>query len=133
MSGAFAARRLAVALGVATLAAALLVALLARAVANPVPGGTVPSTLELSLDEPSALKRAGPDLFTATVRAEVTATDTPATLSLGGGGATAPSRRWSEPVAGSPARLQLRVHAAGARSLRNGHELLLVTLMAGGP
>jgi hypothetical protein len=60
---------------------------LARAQGSPVPGGTVPSTLALSLSEPSAFRRHGA-LYTATIRAEATATDTPSKLSLADGEVT---------------------------------------------
>jgi len=49
----------------------------------PVPGGTVPSTLALSLSEPSPFRRIGrSDFFAATIRARVTATDVPTKLSV---------------------------------------------------
>jgi hypothetical protein len=60
---------------------------LAQAQGSPTPGGTVPSTLAVSLSEPSPFRRHG-DLYTATIRAEVTATDTPTSLSLADGEVT---------------------------------------------
>ena len=49
----------ALALAVAVLTASLVLAALARAQASPVPGGSVPSTLSLSLGEPSPFRRVG--------------------------------------------------------------------------
>jgi hypothetical protein len=73
-------------LACAVLAASLLLASLARAQSSPVPGGTVPSTLSLSLGRPSPFRRAGPagrgSVYTSVIRAQVTATDTPVQLSL---------------------------------------------------
>jgi hypothetical protein len=80
------------ALAVAVLGASLVLAALARAQDSPVPGGTVPSTLSLSLSEPSPFRRAGPagrgSAYTSVIRAEVTATDTPVRLSLADGEVT---------------------------------------------
>jgi hypothetical protein len=86
------ARRTALALAVLLLTLAL-AALGARAQGPPVPGGTVPSTLALSLSEASAFKRTGHSgLYTATIRAEVTATDAPTRLSIADGEASAGPR-----------------------------------------
>ena len=124
-------RLLALALASTVLATTLALASLAGAERPPLPGGSVPSTLELSLGEPSLFTRSGPgELFTATIRAEVSATDTPVSLSLGEEEAL---ERWSEPVAGAVARLHLRREAPNARTLRNRLETVVVTLMAGGP
>jgi hypothetical protein len=106
---------------------------LARAAGPPVAGGNVPSTLALSLGEPSPFARAGPDLFTATLRAEVTATDVPVRLSLAEGEAETPLRRWRKPVSGARAQIRLHQKAPSARALRNRRKLLWVTLTAGGP
>jgi hypothetical protein len=69
---------------------------LARAAA-PVPGGEVPSTLALSLSEPGPFKRVGAarrgGLFATTIRAEVTATDVPARLSVADGDSGSGRRR----------------------------------------
>ena len=112
---------------------------LARADGPPV-GGTVESTLELSLGEPSAFKRTGAvpegNVYTATVRAEVTATDAPTRLSVAGGLAGEPGlpvSAWGEPVSGAPARVRLRAVAPNAAALRNRQQLFTVTLTAGGP
>ena len=121
------------ALASATLAATLALATLARA-QSPTPGGTVPSTLELSLGEPSpfrrvATTRGGLKVFAATLRAEVTATDVPTRLSLGFEGP--PLRRWREPLGAESAKLQLRELAPNRNALRN--RTVVVTLTAGGP
>lgn|GEM_PF-2926023 len=112
---------------------------LARAAIPPV-GGEVPSTLELSLGEPGAFRRTGTarrgDVYTATLPAEVTATDAPTSLSVEGGGDagfTRTLRTWSEPVSHGAARVRLRVVAPSARALRNQHRTFVVTLTAGGP
>ena len=129
------ARQGALALALAALAAALTLATLARAEGPPVPGGQVPSTLALSLGEPSPFTRTGTahgqPLFTATIRAEVTATDTPTALSLDE--EEAPLRLWRQPVSGARAKIRLRRSAPDRRALRNHHELLWVTLTAAGP
>jgi hypothetical protein len=146
---------------------------LARAQGSPVPGGTVPSLLGLSLSEPSGFKRLrtshGISLYGSLVRAEVTATDVPIRLSVSDGEASAHRRHghlvngpsvlpaplqvavdhgpfrslgarvapalkfWSEPLAGSAAKIHLRQVAANGHVLRNHHKLLLITLTAGGP
>jgi hypothetical protein len=50
---------------------------------SPVAGGTVPSTVALSLSEPSHFRRIGrSDFFGATIRARATATDVPTKLSV---------------------------------------------------
>jgi len=121
------------ALACAVLATALSLAALARA-QSPTPGGTVPSTLELSLGEPGpfrrvATTRGGLKVFAATLRAEVTATDVPTRLSLGYEGS--PLRVFREPLAAEPAKLQLREIAPNRAALRN--RTVLVTLTAGGP
>lgn len=120
--------------------AALLALLSAQAVAgapargqSPAPGGQVPSTLALSLGEPSPFTRAGPGLFTAKLRAEVTATDTPTKLSLGTGETAAMLRRWRQPVAGARARVTLRREVPDRRVLHSRGGLVWVTLTAGGP
>ena len=112
---------------------------LARAGSPPV-GGTVSSTLELSLGEPSAFRRTGAarrgDVYTATLPAAVTATDAPARLSIRGGGDASfmrTLRSWSEPVSLGAARVRLRTVARSARALRNEDRLFVVTLTAGGP
>jgi len=115
------------------LVATLSLATLARA-QSPTPGGTVPSTLELSLGEPGpfrrvATTRGGLKIFAATLRAEVTATDVPTRLSLGYEGS--PLRVFREPLAAEPAKLQLREIAPNRNVLRN--RTVLVTLTAGGP
>jgi len=122
-----------------------LTALLAGACAlaraqSPVTGGTVPSTLELSLGEASGFKRTGStrrgNVYTATVRAEVTATDAPARLSTGGEGDASlmrSLRSWSEPVSHGVATVRLRAVAPSARALRGRSKLFVVTLTAGGP
>lgn len=111
---------------------------LARAEGLPPLGGTVPSTLELSLGEPSAFRRTGStpagNVYAATVRAEVTATDAPTWLSvLGGASLARPFRSWSAPVTHRAARVRLRAVASSAGELRRRNELFLVTLTAGGP
>jgi len=113
---------------------------LARADGSPPVGGEVPSTLELSLGEPSAFRRMGAarrgDVYTATLPAEVTATDAPTSLSVSGGGDASfmrTLRSWSEPVSHGAARVRLRAIATSARALRNQHRLFVVTLTAGGP
>lgn len=67
-------------------------AVVARGDQSPVPGGTVPSTLGLSLSEPSGFTRvgvaAGGNVYTATIEAEVTSTDAPISLSVADGEAT---------------------------------------------
>jgi len=123
----------------AALAAALCVlaaslALAAIAEGFPTPGGTVPSTLALSLSEPSPFRRvgrtaAGENVYVSTIGAEVTATDTPTRLSLGFEGL--PLRLWREPLASEQAKLRLRETAPDRRALRN--RTAIVTLMAGGP
>ncbi len=86
------ARRASLALAAAVFTAALaLAALTARAEETPVPGGTVPSVLGLSLSEPSGFRRHG-SVYTSVVRAEVTSTDTPAQLSVADGEVTAGPR-----------------------------------------
>ena len=59
---------------------------------SPVPGGSVPSTLSLSLGEPSPFSASAPPaaatLYISVIRAEVTATDAPVRLSLVDGEAT---------------------------------------------
>jgi len=80
------------ALACAILAACLALAALAPA-QSPVPGGTVPSTIELSLGDPTPFTRAGRDVYAATISAEVTATDTPVSLSVADGEATEAPRR----------------------------------------
>ena len=105
------------ALAVAVLAASLLLAALARAQDSPVPGGTVPSTLSLSLSEPSPFRRAGAagrgSAYTSVIRAEVTATDTPVRLSLADGEATRGPRLGH--LVGGPSVLSpaLRAQAGG--------------------
>ncbi len=82
----------ALALAVAVLATSLVLAALARGQGSPVPGGTVPSTLSLSLSQPSPFRRAGSagrgSVYTSVIHAEVTATDTPIRLSLADGEVT---------------------------------------------
>ena len=125
---------LALALALAALAATLTLAALARAGKPPAPGGQVPSTLALSLGEPGPFRRTGSangqPLFTATIRAEVTATDSPTALSLD---EEAPLRLWRQPVSGARAKIRLRETAPDRRALRNHHELLWVTLTAAAP
>ncbi len=79
-------------LAVVVLTATLVFAALSRAQTSPVPGGTVPSTLSLSLGEPSPFQRVGTaghgNVYVSVIRAEVTATDTPVRLSLVDGEAT---------------------------------------------
>jgi len=116
----------------ALLAACLALALPARG-QSPTPGGTVPSTLELSLGEPSPLKRVGgtadgQGVYEATLRAAVTATDAPTRLALD---EEPPLRLWREPLAGATAKLRLREIAPNRAALRN--RTVLVTLTAGGP
>ena len=129
------ARQGALALALAALAATLALAALARAGGPPVPGGQVPSTIALSLGEPSPFTRTGTahgqPLFTATLRAEVTATDAPSRLSLDDG--EAPLRLWRRPVSRAPATIRLRRSAPDRRALRSHRELLWVTLTAAGP
>jgi transposase len=105
-------------LAVVVLTATLVLAALSRAQASPVPGGTVPSTLSLSLGEPSSFKRlgasgSGSGIYVSVIKAEVTATDTPVRLSLVDGEATH-GRRLGHLAAGSsvlsPA---LRAQASG--------------------
>lgn len=79
---------------VPVLAVAVLVAVLALVLARlflatpapaqaPVAGGTVPSTVALSLSEPSHFRRIGrSDFFASTIRASVTSTDVPTKLSV---------------------------------------------------
>jgi hypothetical protein len=121
-------------LAAAVLASALALAALAHAEGGPVAGGAVPSTLALSLSEPSPFRRVGrtadgEDVYVSTIRAEVTATDAPTRLSLGLEGT--PLRLWREPLAGTEAKLRLRRVARSPRALRNS--LAVVTLTAGGP
>jgi hypothetical protein len=79
-------------LAVGILATCLALAAIAHA-QFPTPGGTVPSTLAVSLDEPTPFRRIGrSDFFTATIRARVTATDVPTRLSLIDGAVTAGRR-----------------------------------------
>jgi hypothetical protein len=113
---------------------------LAPAKGSPPVGGAVPSTLALSLDEPSGFKRTRSlereNVYAATVRAEVTATDTPVSLSFTcypGASATQPLRAWSEPIARARAKIRLRQLAPSADALQNRDKLLLVTLAVGGP
>ena len=113
---------------------------LARGAPLPPVGGTVESTLELSLGEPSGFRRTGSvpegNVYTATVRAEVTATDAPTRLSVEGGlggDLGLPVSSWGEPVSHAPARVRLRAVAPSAGALRNRQELFVVTLTAGGP
>lgn len=119
-------------------------ALAARAASPPVPGGSVPSVLSLSLAEPSdfSLVRAtrGENVYGTTVRAEVTATEAPVELTVVDGRyrqlegeVFPPVRRWTEPVTRAVAKVRLRRRAPSARALRNRQELLLFTLTAGGP
>ena len=105
----------------------------ARAAEPPTAGGKVPSTLGLSLSQPSPFTRSARGLFTATLRAEVTATDSPAKLSLTEGQADTLLRSWREPVTGAPMRIRLRQKPPSAAALRKGQKLLWVTLTAGGP
>ena len=81
-------------LAAAVLAASLaLASLAARGQGFPTPGGTVPSTIALSLSEPSPFRRIGrSDFFAAAIRARVTATDVPTKLSVVDGEATAGRR-----------------------------------------
>ncbi len=120
MSASSRARRSALALAAAVLAAALALALLARAQASPTPGGTVPSTLALSLGEPTPFTNAGPrDVYTATIRVAVTATDTPTQLSLADGEVTS-GPRLGHLVGGAsilPAPLEATADAGPFRSL----------------
>jgi hypothetical protein len=112
----------------------------AWAASSPVTGGTVPSTLMLSLGEPSDFKRTrsahGQNVYVATIRAAVTATDAPVQLSVSGGGSASidgPLRSWSEPVTHGTAKIRLRETAPSARALRGKPKLVVVTLTAGGP
>jgi hypothetical protein len=101
MSASPRARRSGLALAAAVLAASLVLAALARAQGAPTPGGTVPSTLALSLSEPSPFRRIGhSDLYIAAIGARLTATDVPTNLSLADGEATA-GRRLGHLSAGS--------------------------------
>ena len=120
------------ALACAALAAALCLATLARA-QSPTPGGTVPSTLALSLSEPGPFKRVGgtadgQGVYEATLRAAVTATDAPTRLALDD---DPPLRLWRQPLAAEPAKLRLREIAPNRAALRK--RTVLVTLTAGGP
>lgn len=124
------ARRGALALALAALAATLTLAALARAERPPVAGGQVPSTLSLALGDPSPFARSGPGLFTATLRAEVTASVAPVSLSLAEGEADTPLRSWREPVSRAPVKIHLR---RSARAPRRDGGLVWVTLTAGGP
>ena len=99
----------------------------------PVAGGAVPSSLRLSLSEPSPFTRIGPDVFATTIRATVTATVSPTQLSLGGEETSEPLRGWRRPVSHVKARIRLRRGASERRALRGRGELLWVTLTAGGP
>jgi hypothetical protein len=127
-------RPIALAAATALLAATLALAALARAQGSPTPGGTVPSTLALSLGEPSPFKRIGrSDSYTATLRAEATATDTPTRLSLLDGEAETALRTWRAPVSGAVAKVRLRQRAPSPRALHNRRKLLFVTLTAAGP
>lgn len=82
----------ALSLAVAVLAASLVLVALSPAQDSPVPGGAVPSTLSLSLSQPSPFRRAGTagrgSVYTSVIHAEVTATDVPARLSLADGEVT---------------------------------------------
>jgi hypothetical protein len=103
MSGSMRTRWVSLSLATGLFAAALALATLARA-GGPVPGGTVPSTLGLSMSEPSGFKRVGGagsrGVYTSTIRAEVTATDSPVLLSIADGEATQ-GRRHGHLVGGS--------------------------------
>lgn len=112
----------------------------AWAAGSPAPGGTVPSTITLSLGEPSEFRRTGSaggeNVYTAAIRAAVTATDAPVHLSVRGGGSASaeqPLRSWTEPVTRGAAKIRLRATAPNARALRADQKLVVVTLTAGGP
>ena len=105
-------------------------AALAFAQQPPVPGGTVPSVLSLSLGEPSPFTRQGETLFTATIRAEVTATVSPTKLSLDDEETLV---LWRRPLVGEVAKIRLRRSASDVRALRGNRKPLFVTLTAGGP
>lgn len=80
-------------LAAAVLIASLALPTMASSEGSPTPGGTVPSTLALSLSEPSPFRRIGrSDFFTTTIRARVTATDLPTRLSIVDGEVTAGRR-----------------------------------------
>jgi hypothetical protein len=111
------ARLVPLALACAVLAAALALAALARGQGSPTPGGTVPSTLALSLSEPSPFKRHG-DLYTSAIRAEVTATDVPTRLSLADGEVTQ-GPRLGHLVRGSRVLSPALQAAAGGGSYRS--------------
>jgi hypothetical protein len=115
--------------------ACLALATLSHAQGSPVPGGTVPSTLTLSLGEPSLFRRVGRtsdgrNVYLASIRAEVSTTDIPTSLSLGLD-AENPLRLWRKPLASAPVRIRLRRVAANRRAL--AHTTTVVTLTAGGP
>jgi len=126
-------------LATAALLCALLVGsvALARADGSPNPGGKVPSTLSLSLSEPSPFTRAGrldgQNLYTAAIRAEVTSSVVPVTLSLSEGKGETTQRIWREPVSRARAKVRLRELAPNANALRNRSKAVVVTLTAGGP
>jgi hypothetical protein len=109
------------ALAVVGLAGSLVLAALARAQDSPVPGGTVPSTLSLSLSEPSPFRRAGAagrgSVYTSVIRAEVTATDTPVRLSLTDGEVTRGRRLGHLVSASSVLSPALRAQAGGGAYL----------------
>jgi hypothetical protein len=105
-------------LAVVVLTATLVLAALARAQASPVPGGTVPSTLSLSLGEPSPFKRVGAagsgnGVYISVIQAEVTATDTPVRLSLADGEATHGPRVGHLAAGSSVLSPALRAQASG--------------------
>jgi hypothetical protein len=112
-------RRHALALAAAVLAVSLALAALARAQGSPTPGGTVPSTIALSLGEPTPFTRAGPrDVYTATIHATVTATDVPVRLSLADGEATH-GRRLGHMVGGASILSPALDATAGAGPFRS--------------
>jgi hypothetical protein len=125
---------LALAAAAAVLAASLALAALVSAQGSPTPGGTVPSTLALSLSGPSPFRRIGrTNAYIATVRARLTATDVPSRLSLTEGEAETPLRIWRAPLSGAAVKVRLRQAAPSPRALHNRRKLLFVTLTAAGP
>ncbi len=109
-------------LAVAVLTASLLLAALGRAQGSPVPGGSVPSTLSLSLGQPSPFQRvgaagSGSDVYISVIHAEVTATDTPVRLSLVDGEATHGPRLGHLAAGSSVLSPALRAQAGGGAYL----------------
>lgn len=84
-------------------------------------GGAVPSTLSLSLSEPSPFVRSGAgggSVYTATIQAQATATDAPTRLTITDGEAVA-GRRHGHMVKGASILSSPLLAAAGGGSFRS--------------